>query len=192
MLTLKPHSGSIYSNMLTPRWTLPRDKSPGVGDKHLPRSWLLFSVPETSQGPRFAKPWCSQSCESSGHSTKAPASPSQRDPAGAWPAAPSLTRRPPRPRGACQPWATQRPYTVQVLPMPFSCLRFPFVFVLFLQFVAHPNCQQQLLTMWYENLSGLRQQSIAVKFLAVFGVSLGLPFLAIAYWIAPCSKVQTA
>lgn len=60
-----------------------------------------------------------------------------------------------------------------------------------LQFVAHPNCQQQLLTMWYENLSGLRQQSIAVKFLAVFGVSIGLPFLAIAYWIAPCSKVQT-
>lgn len=60
-----------------------------------------------------------------------------------------------------------------------------------LQFVAHPNCQQQLLTMWYENLSGLRQQSIAVKFLAVFGVSIGLPFLAIAYWIAPCSKVQS-
>lgn len=65
------------------------------------------------------------------------------------------------------------------------------LFLLFLQFVAHPNCQQQLLTMWYENLSGLRQQSIAVKFLAVFGVSIGLPFLAIAYWIAPCSKVQT-
>ncbi|ERE80515.1 short transient receptor potential channel 7-like protein [Cricetulus griseus] len=57
------------------------------------------------------------------------------------------------------------------------------------KFVAHPNCQQQLLTMWYENLSGLRQQSIAVKFLAVFGVSIGLPFLAIAYWIAPCSKI---
>uniref|UniRef100_A0A5G2Q6X4 Transient receptor potential cation channel subfamily C member 7 n=1 Tax=Sus scrofa TaxID=9823 RepID=A0A5G2Q6X4_PIG len=57
------------------------------------------------------------------------------------------------------------------------------------KFVAHPNCQQQLLTMWYENLSGLRQQSIAVKFLAVFGVSLGLPFLAVAYWIAPCSKL---
>ncbi|KAM9531623.1 short transient receptor potential channel 7 [Guaruba guarouba] len=57
------------------------------------------------------------------------------------------------------------------------------------KFVAHPNCQQQLLTMWYENLSGLRQQSIAVKFLAVFGISIGLPFLAIAYWIAPCSKL---
>ncbi|XP_029439552.1 short transient receptor potential channel 7 [Rhinatrema bivittatum] len=57
------------------------------------------------------------------------------------------------------------------------------------KFVAHPNCQQQLLTMWYENLSGLRQQSVSVKFLAVLGVSVGLPFLAIAYWIAPCSKV---
>lgn len=85
MLTLKPHSGSTHSNMLTPIWILPRDKSPGTGDKHLPRSWLLFSVPETSQGPWFAKPWCRQSCESSGHSTKAPASPSQRGPAGTWP-----------------------------------------------------------------------------------------------------------
>uniref|UniRef100_H3A1P8 Transient receptor potential cation channel, subfamily C, member 7b n=1 Tax=Latimeria chalumnae TaxID=7897 RepID=H3A1P8_LATCH len=55
-------------------------------------------------------------------------------------------------------------------------------------FVAHPNCQQQLLTIWYEHLSGLRQQSVAVKCLTVFGVTLGLPFLAIAYWIAPCSK----
>lgn len=67
-----------------------------------------------------------------------------------------------------------------------------FLSLFLLQFVAHPNCQQQLLTMWYENLSGLRQQSIAVKFLAVFGVSIGLPFLAIAYWIAPCSKVRAS
>lgn len=57
------------------------------------------------------------------------------------------------------------------------------------QFVAHPNCQQQLLTIWYENLPGLRQQSIGVKCLMVLGVTVGLPFLAIAYWIMPCSKV---
>ncbi|XP_048398949.1 short transient receptor potential channel 7-like [Stegostoma tigrinum] len=57
------------------------------------------------------------------------------------------------------------------------------------KFVAHPNCQQQLLTIWYENLSGLRQRSIAVKCLAVFGVTLGLPFLAIGYWFAPYSKL---
>lgn len=62
--------------------------------------------------------------------------------------------------------------------------------LLFLQFVAHPNCQQQLLSIWYENLSGLRQQTMAVKFLVVLAVAVGLPFLSVAYWIAPCSKVR--
>ncbi|KAL2077287.1 hypothetical protein ACEWY4_026791 [Coilia grayii] len=57
------------------------------------------------------------------------------------------------------------------------------------KFVAHPNCQQQLLTIWYENLSGLRQQSVGVKCWTVLGVTVGLPFLAIAYWIMPCSKL---
>ncbi|XP_072332471.1 short transient receptor potential channel 6-like [Scyliorhinus torazame] len=57
------------------------------------------------------------------------------------------------------------------------------------KFVAHPNCQQQLLSIWYENLSGLRQQSIAIKFLVVLAVAIGLPFLALCYWIAPCSKL---
>ncbi len=57
------------------------------------------------------------------------------------------------------------------------------------QFVAHPNCQQQLLSIWYENLSGLRQQTMAVKILLVLGVAVGLPVLAFTYWIAPSSKV---
>ncbi|XP_036393581.1 short transient receptor potential channel 6 [Megalops cyprinoides] len=57
------------------------------------------------------------------------------------------------------------------------------------KFVAHPNCQQQLLSIWYENLSGLRQQTTAVKFLVVLGVAMGLPLLALVYWIAPCSKL---
>eukprot|EP00069_Balaena_mysticetus_P019287 bmy_02486T0 len=57
------------------------------------------------------------------------------------------------------------------------------------QFVAHPNCQQQLLTIWYENLSGLREQTVAIKCLVVLVVALGLPFLAIGYWIAPCSRL---
>ncbi|KAF7647671.1 hypothetical protein LDENG_00168600 [Lucifuga dentata] len=57
------------------------------------------------------------------------------------------------------------------------------------KFVAHPNCQQQLLTIWYENLPGLRQQSVGVKCWTVLGVTIGLPFLAIAYWIMPCSKL---
>ncbi|XP_070685441.1 short transient receptor potential channel 6 [Pempheris klunzingeri] len=57
------------------------------------------------------------------------------------------------------------------------------------KFVAHPNCQQQLLSIWYENLSGLRQQPTAVKILLVLGVAVGLPVLAFMYWIAPSSKL---
>ncbi|XP_035240916.1 short transient receptor potential channel 6-like isoform X3 [Anguilla anguilla] len=57
------------------------------------------------------------------------------------------------------------------------------------KFVAHPNCQQQLLSIWYENLSGLRQQTTAVKILVVLGVLIGLPLLAVVYWIAPGSKL---
>ncbi|XP_051506283.1 short transient receptor potential channel 3-like isoform X1 [Myxocyprinus asiaticus] len=57
------------------------------------------------------------------------------------------------------------------------------------KFVAHPNCQQQLLTIWYENLSGLQEQTIAVKCLVVLAVALGLPLLAVGYWFAPCSKL---
>ncbi|XP_056139655.1 short transient receptor potential channel 7 [Lampris incognitus] len=57
------------------------------------------------------------------------------------------------------------------------------------KFVAHPNCQQQLLSIWYENLSGLRQQSTAVKILLVLGVAFGLPILAFLHWIAPSSKL---
>ncbi|XP_072857802.2 short transient receptor potential channel 3 isoform X3 [Pogona vitticeps] len=57
------------------------------------------------------------------------------------------------------------------------------------KFVAHPNCQQQLLTIWYENLSGLREQAIAIKCLVVLVVALGLPFLAVGYWMAPCSRL---
>ncbi|XP_042355964.1 LOW QUALITY PROTEIN: short transient receptor potential channel 6a [Plectropomus leopardus] len=57
------------------------------------------------------------------------------------------------------------------------------------KFVAHPNCQQQLLSIWYENLPGLRQQTTAIKLLVVLGVAIGLPGLAVAYWIAPCSRV---
>ncbi|XP_041130131.1 short transient receptor potential channel 3 isoform X2 [Polyodon spathula] len=57
------------------------------------------------------------------------------------------------------------------------------------KFVAHPNCQQQLLTIWYENLSGLREQATAIKCLVVLVVALGLPFLAVGYWFAPCSRL---
>uniref|UniRef100_A0A8C6WE50 Transient receptor potential cation channel subfamily C member 6 n=1 Tax=Neogobius melanostomus TaxID=47308 RepID=A0A8C6WE50_9GOBI len=53
------------------------------------------------------------------------------------------------------------------------------------KFVAHPNCQQQLHLIWYENLSGLRQKTTAMKFLLVLCMALGLPFLALLYLLAP-------
>ncbi|XP_031427340.1 short transient receptor potential channel 6a isoform X2 [Clupea harengus] len=57
------------------------------------------------------------------------------------------------------------------------------------KFVAHPNCQQQLLSIWYEHVSGLRQQTTAVMVLVVLAVAIGLPILAMVYWIVPCSKL---
>uniref|UniRef100_A0A8K9VC55 Transient receptor potential cation channel subfamily C member 6 n=1 Tax=Oncorhynchus mykiss TaxID=8022 RepID=A0A8K9VC55_ONCMY len=57
------------------------------------------------------------------------------------------------------------------------------------KFIAHPNCQQQLMSIWYENLSGLRQQTNVVKFLVVLGVAVGLPVLALLYWVAPTCKL---
>ncbi|XP_032812352.1 short transient receptor potential channel 7-like [Petromyzon marinus] len=57
------------------------------------------------------------------------------------------------------------------------------------KFVAHPNCQQQLLSIWYEDVSGLRQRSVGVKCLVVLGVALCMPLLALAYWVAPCSRL---
>ncbi|XP_062332517.1 short transient receptor potential channel 3 [Osmerus eperlanus] len=57
------------------------------------------------------------------------------------------------------------------------------------KFVAHPNCQQQLLSLWYEDLSFLREQSLLVKCLVVLLVGLGLPLLATAYWLCPCSRL---
>ncbi|XP_013868241.1 short transient receptor potential channel 6 [Austrofundulus limnaeus] len=57
------------------------------------------------------------------------------------------------------------------------------------KFVAHPNCQQQLRSIWYDNLSGLCQKTLAFKILLVLGVTAGLPILAFIHWIAPTSKL---
>lgn len=56
--------------------------------------------------------------------------------------------------------------------------------------MAHPNCQQQLRAVWYENLSGLRQQMLAFKILLFMGVAAALPIMAFIYWVAPSSKVS--
>uniref|UniRef100_A0A1A8ADJ9 Transient receptor potential cation channel, subfamily C, member 6a n=1 Tax=Nothobranchius furzeri TaxID=105023 RepID=A0A1A8ADJ9_NOTFU len=51
------------------------------------------------------------------------------------------------------------------------------------------DCKYLFLSIWYENLPGLRQQTTAVKLLVVLAVAVGLPGLAVAYWVTPCSRV---
>ncbi|XP_057694897.1 short transient receptor potential channel 6-like isoform X2 [Corythoichthys intestinalis] len=57
------------------------------------------------------------------------------------------------------------------------------------KFVAHPNCQQQLLSNWYQDVYGLRQRTTLFKILLVLGVAVGLPVLAFVSWIAPSCKL---
>ncbi|XP_053710060.1 short transient receptor potential channel 6-like [Synchiropus splendidus] len=57
------------------------------------------------------------------------------------------------------------------------------------KFVAHPSCQQQLLSTWYQNCSGLPQRTTAMKVLLVLGIAVGLPVLSFVTWAAPSSKV---
>ncbi|XP_022103605.1 short transient receptor potential channel 3-like isoform X1 [Acanthaster planci] len=58
------------------------------------------------------------------------------------------------------------------------------------QFVAHPHCQHQLATMWYDGFPGWRRSGIVYKILITLLIPLCLPFLAIAYWVAPTSKLS--
>ncbi|CAH1795209.1 unnamed protein product [Owenia fusiformis] len=61
------------------------------------------------------------------------------------------------------------------------------------KFVAHPNCQQQLTTMWYGAEMGFLQSLNTLRkvCLIVFGAPL-VPFLCIAYVLFPNSKLGSA
>lgn len=59
----------------------------------------------------------------------------------------------------------------------------------YVQFVAHPICQQVLSSIWSGNLSGWRGSRTAWKLLVSVGIFLTMPFLCLIYWIAPKSKV---
>lgn len=54
-----------------------------------------------------------------------------------------------------------------------------------LQFVAHPNVQQLLASIWYEGLPGFRQKNMILQFLEVCRIGLLFPFLSLAYIILP-------
>ncbi|CAH0718985.1 unnamed protein product, partial [Brenthis ino] len=56
------------------------------------------------------------------------------------------------------------------------------------KFVAHPNIQQLLATIWYEGVPGFRRKNALKKILIILRVALLFPFYCIMYMVAPnCS-----
>ncbi|NWS37760.1 TRPC5 protein, partial [Probosciger aterrimus] len=57
------------------------------------------------------------------------------------------------------------------------------------EFVAQPNCQQLLATLWYDGFPGWRRKHWAVKLLTCVTIGLLFPVLSVAYLTAPKSRL---
>nr|KAG5713048.1 hypothetical protein BaRGS_021842 [Batillaria attramentaria] len=57
------------------------------------------------------------------------------------------------------------------------------------KFVAHPSCQQKLVSIWYGDLRTLERSNWFKRAIIVILVTLFYPVLAICYWFAPKTKV---
>uniref|UniRef100_A0A8B9GG84 Transient receptor potential cation channel subfamily C member 5 n=1 Tax=Amazona collaria TaxID=241587 RepID=A0A8B9GG84_9PSIT len=57
------------------------------------------------------------------------------------------------------------------------------------EFVAQPNCQQLLATLWYDGFPGWRRKHWAVKLLTCVTIGLLFPVLSVAYLLAPKSRL---
>ncbi|MEE6497085.1 hypothetical protein FKM82_002589 [Ascaphus truei] len=57
------------------------------------------------------------------------------------------------------------------------------------EFVAQPNCQQLLATLWYDGFPGWRRKHWAVKLVTCITIGLLFPVLSMAYLIAPKSRL---
>ncbi|XP_018085351.1 short transient receptor potential channel 5 [Xenopus laevis] len=57
------------------------------------------------------------------------------------------------------------------------------------EFVAQPNCQQLLATLWYDGFPGWRRKHWAVKLVTCITIGLLFPVLSVAYLIAPKSRL---
>ncbi|CAI5793852.1 short transient receptor potential channel 5 [Podarcis lilfordi] len=57
------------------------------------------------------------------------------------------------------------------------------------RFVAQPNCQQLLATLWYDGFPGWRRKHWVVKLLTCITIGLLFPVLSVAYLIAPKSRL---
>ena len=62
------------------------------------------------------------------------------------------------------------------------------MYILF-QFVAHPNCQQLLTSIWYEGLPSWRKRNAVSKLFMCVGLILLMPFMAMYYWVFPLSRI---
>ncbi|XP_012217275.1 transient receptor potential-gamma protein isoform X3 [Linepithema humile] len=57
------------------------------------------------------------------------------------------------------------------------------------KFVAHPNVQQLLASIWYEGLPGFRRKNMFLQALEIVRIGVLFPFFSVAYIIAPHSIV---
>ena len=57
------------------------------------------------------------------------------------------------------------------------------------QFVAHPNVQQLLASIWYEGLPGFRRKNMLLQSLEVIRIGMLFPLFSILYILAPHSRV---
>ncbi|XP_051533407.1 short transient receptor potential channel 5-like [Myxocyprinus asiaticus] len=57
------------------------------------------------------------------------------------------------------------------------------------EFVAQPNCQQLLATLWYDGFLGWRRRHWAVKLLTCFTIGLLFPVFSLIYLLAPKSTL---
>lgn len=57
------------------------------------------------------------------------------------------------------------------------------------KFVSHPHCQQLLVSLWYDGISGYRRRNIAVKTLIICLIALLFPFFSLIYLIMPHSRI---
>ncbi|XP_029640463.1 short transient receptor potential channel 3 [Octopus sinensis] len=58
------------------------------------------------------------------------------------------------------------------------------------KFVAHPSCQQKLVSIWYSNFRTLERSNWITRIMIMTLVTTTYPILAIVYWFAPKSKLQ--
>nr|AGJ70290.1 transient receptor potential channel C [Terebratalia transversa] len=58
------------------------------------------------------------------------------------------------------------------------------------KFVAHPNCQQLLASLWYQGLPGFRRKNTALKLLMTSAIGMVFPVFCIIYMIAPKSGLS--